>query len=482
MKNAQGEFSMAGFTLKHIFRIVGVGLALSLCGRMAQAQTGYTAPDESYKFDYPQRWKVEPQGEKLLLTAPDGSHYTLQQTALTAASAASPVNDPEWKERAAKWIAPLWKESEFVRAQSLSMDHGQGASFRFKSKKPGDDSTADVWVGVVGKHAVFLLPEKAGQPSQTIGLSVIFQSLTFTDALPRTPAGPARPNTRPMPGGEAATPGAGNGETISYVRQIAPILQSRCRACHNANSASGGLDVSSYAAFLRGGSSGACVLPGKPGSSTLLDYLTGKRDPMPRGSQPLSAPQIALIRQWIAGGAQDDGASKVAGEAGTTTGKNRPNGANATGQGKRPAGQGRMKSAAAAPGNAPALREGYTGHLTPNDLSFTLRLMRDGSATAIWAFSAQSEAHFTGTYATRDGSYFVTLTFESGSIPYTVKTLTLDTRSVGDQQLGRFGLDATTPNRKITLLQLTELSGSTRATGNAGGGAAGKRPGGKKGK
>src|SRR5947209_12055884 len=112
---------------------------------------------------------------------------------------------------------------------------------------------------------------------------------------------------------------------------------------------------------------------------------------------------------------------------------NRPNRPNQAGQGRRPlAGETRPPRAA---GGNPAIRaatllEGYSGHLAPNDLSFTLRLMRDGSATADWAFSAQSEAHFNGTYTGHDGTYFVTLTLASGTTPYTVKTLTLNMRSV----------------------------------------------------
>ena len=50
------------------------------------------------------------------------------------------------------------------------------------------------------------------------------------------------------------------------------------------------------------------VMPGDPARSFLLNKLTGQMefgegDQMPQGANPLSADQIALIRQWIQAGA-----------------------------------------------------------------------------------------------------------------------------------------------------------------------------------
>ena len=45
---------------------------------------------------------------------------------------------------------------------------------------------------------------------------------------------------------------------------------------------------------------------GNVAGSTLIDYLTGARDQMPKGSAPLSAEQIDLFRTWIREGATND--------------------------------------------------------------------------------------------------------------------------------------------------------------------------------
>jgi hypothetical protein len=77
-------------------------------------------------------------------------------------------------------------------------------------------------------------------------------------------AGSLIAQSRPAPGG-----------TVSYHRQIWPILQAKCQGCHQPASAGGKLVVTSFAALLKGGEHGPIVTSGKPASSAILDYLTG---------------------------------------------------------------------------------------------------------------------------------------------------------------------------------------------------------------
>lgn len=93
---------------------------------------------------------------------------------------------------------------------------------------------------------------------------------------------------------------------VSYHKQIWPLLQAKCQGCHQPASAGGKLVVTTFANFLKGGEHGAAFAAGKPDSSLVLDYLTGKRTLMPKGGPPLSATEIALFRRWIAEGAKDD--------------------------------------------------------------------------------------------------------------------------------------------------------------------------------
>jgi mono/diheme cytochrome c family protein len=88
-------------------------------------------------------------------------------------------------------------------------------------------------------------------------------------------------------------------QTVSYQKEIAPILNQRCVACHQAGNPSGGFVAESVAGLAEAARSGL-----------LLDTLTGERPRMPKAGKPLSAQQVTLIRRWIEQGAKDDSAGE----------------------------------------------------------------------------------------------------------------------------------------------------------------------------
>lgn len=93
---------------------------------------------------------------------------------------------------------------------------------------------------------------------------------------------------------------------IRYTRDIAPLLQDRCAACHNHTTRKGGLNLESYDALRSGGQHGAALVPGQSAASLLVKMLEGTVKPqMPLGEQ-LSAAEIKLIKAWIDAGAAAD--------------------------------------------------------------------------------------------------------------------------------------------------------------------------------
>ncbi len=83
--------------------------------------------------------------------------------------------------------------------------------------------------------------------------------------------------------------------TVSYGREIAPILKAHCISCHSGAVPAGKLDLSSKAGILRGGQSGS-VLSG----SLLLKRIDGSLPPqMPLGLPPLINEDQAKIRTWL---------------------------------------------------------------------------------------------------------------------------------------------------------------------------------------
>jgi formylglycine-generating enzyme required for sulfatase activity len=91
-------------------------------------------------------------------------------------------------------------------------------------------------------------------------------------------------------------------EKVDFARDIAPILESHCAACHSAARAAGGLAIVSRRALV----DKHALSPGKPEASplyTLAALPSDRRGAMPPGGPRLSDPQLALLKRWIELGA-----------------------------------------------------------------------------------------------------------------------------------------------------------------------------------
>ena len=101
-------------------------------------------------------------------------------------------------------------------------------------------------------------------------------------------------------------------EAPDYSSSIQPLLTARCIACHPSSGGQAGLSLASHADVLRGGDSGAAVVPGDPSASLLLRRVSGEGPAMPAVGEPLTPAQVALLERWIAagapGGAENGGA------------------------------------------------------------------------------------------------------------------------------------------------------------------------------
>ncbi len=82
-----------------------------------------------------------------------------------------------------------------------------------------------------------------------------------------------------------------------FEREVAPILESRCLACHDAASAEGDVRLDSRAAVLEH------LVPGRPDVSVLMEQVSGAKPAMPRKEKPLTAAQVGILRAWVQAGA-----------------------------------------------------------------------------------------------------------------------------------------------------------------------------------
>lgn len=94
-------------------------------------------------------------------------------------------------------------------------------------------------------------------------------------------------------------------EVPDYAKEIKPILQERCFACHGALQQQADLRLDSGKLLLTGGDSGPVIVPGQPAESLLLERITETDAAlrMPPEGEPLTAEQIQKLTAWIAAGA-----------------------------------------------------------------------------------------------------------------------------------------------------------------------------------
>jgi hypothetical protein len=96
---------------------------------------------------------------------------------------------------------------------------------------------------------------------------------------------------------------------VDFKSQIEPIFARNCYQCHGAKKTMGRLRLDDKESALKGGLSGAAIIPGDSKQSLLMKRILGEGDMarMPMGGDPLMPTQIALIRRWIEQGANWSG-------------------------------------------------------------------------------------------------------------------------------------------------------------------------------
>lgn len=86
-------------------------------------------------------------------------------------------------------------------------------------------------------------------------------------------------------------------------KEAAAVLEQHCLRCHGEKSPKGGLSLTSRQTALAGGDTGPAIVPGKAQESLLIEQVTGGKPRMPRGSPPLKAAKIAILKRWLDAGA-----------------------------------------------------------------------------------------------------------------------------------------------------------------------------------
>lgn len=116
---------------------------------------------------------------------------------------------------------------------------------------------------------------------------------------------PPRPTAKTNSAGQENTePSDMPAGGISFVKDVAPILNSRCGRCHVGGNR-GGFSLATYNALMKGPPEGVVVFAGDVIGSRLIETIeTGD---MPRGGGRVPAAELKLLKDWILAGAKFDG-------------------------------------------------------------------------------------------------------------------------------------------------------------------------------
>jgi hypothetical protein len=101
-------------------------------------------------------------------------------------------------------------------------------------------------------------------------------------------------------------------ENVDFARQIKPLLERSCVACHSGEKPRGLFRVDGRDSILTGGASGvAAIVAGHSEKSRLIDYVSGRAPELempPKATRErfpaLTMAEVALLRAWIDRGAE----------------------------------------------------------------------------------------------------------------------------------------------------------------------------------
>ncbi len=103
---------------------------------------------------------------------------------------------------------------------------------------------------------------------------------------------------------EAAPPTA-----VSFATDVKPILDKRCVSCHGGmwegeERTELSLNMTTYEGLMAGSEYGTIIEPGNPDESLMIEMI--EDGDMPDEGDPVPAAELAVLRTWIAEGANNN--------------------------------------------------------------------------------------------------------------------------------------------------------------------------------
>jgi hypothetical protein len=110
-----------------------------------------------------------------------------------------------------------------------------------------------------------------------------------------------------------ALSGCAREEAVSFSRDVKPIIDQNCLACHRLGGEgfqASGFSMVTYDDLMKGTKFGPMIISGDSAGSNMVVLMEGRADPsisMPHGAmEPVKKADIEIIRLWIDQGAKNN--------------------------------------------------------------------------------------------------------------------------------------------------------------------------------
>jgi WD40 repeat protein len=220
----------------------------------------------------------------------------------------SEANLKKQQEESAKAATAKVESDKAVEGANAALVEAQKKVDEAKKANADVAKAAETAVAAVTQTEQTLATQKTALASLQTGMTQAGEQLAAVQTTLNSARDVSTAATADWLGKARAVEGAlkAEGQWVSFSQEVAPILYSRCLACHNARSAKGRLNMESFASMQKGGESGPAVAAGNLENSTIHSQIADGS--MPKDAAPLTPEQAAVIDKWITlGGKLDAG-------------------------------------------------------------------------------------------------------------------------------------------------------------------------------
>lgn len=116
-----------------------------------------------------------------------------------------------------------------------------------------------------------------------------------------------KPGAKPKNTAPVKVAKATGNEKVHFIKDVAPDIVSLCTRCHSGANPRGGYRMVTFEDIMRGGDSGAVVIPGDLDGSRLWELINGGPPRMPPGQLRIRRAWYEKLKVWIEEGAKYDG-------------------------------------------------------------------------------------------------------------------------------------------------------------------------------